>query len=184
MIPETAVTRPERPTDAAAVEALHRASFGPGAYARAAFRVREQAPHDRALSYVTERDGALLGSVRLTPVRIGERPGLLLGPLVVEPLFKGLGYGKALVRHAVTEAGKTEAQFVVLVGDEPYYGPLGFKPLPPKRVLMPGPVDPARVLVAELKSGVAEKLGGMVRGVMPSATIPSGRIGVAGRLQA
>jgi predicted N-acetyltransferase YhbS len=64
----------------------------------------------------------------------------------------------------LTEAAKTSAEFVVLVGDEPYYGPLGFKRLPPKRVLMPGPVDPARLLVAELKPGAADELEGVVRG--------------------
>ena len=45
MSPNT-ITRLERPTDAAAIDALQHAAFGPGAYARAAFRVREQAPHD------------------------------------------------------------------------------------------------------------------------------------------
>jgi predicted N-acetyltransferase YhbS len=158
------VTRPERPSDAPAVEALQRITFGPGAFARAAFRVREQAPHDPALSFVTERDGELIGSVRLTPIRVGERPGLLLGPLVVDPTYKGLGYGKALVRHAVAEARGAGHAFIVLVGDEPYYGPLGFKRLPPKRVTLPAPVDPARLLVTELKPGAARGLTGMVRG--------------------
>ena len=32
---------------------------------------------------------------------------------------------------------------------------------------MPGPVDPARLLVAELKPGAAEGLQGMVRGSAP-----------------
>ena len=48
------ISRLERPSDAAAIEALQHAAFGPGAYARAAFRVREQAPHDPALSFLTE----------------------------------------------------------------------------------------------------------------------------------
>ena len=46
MMPETIVTRPERPSDALAIDTLHHTAFGPGADARAAFRVREQAPHD------------------------------------------------------------------------------------------------------------------------------------------
>ena len=83
-MPETLLTRPELPSDDPAITALQQLSFGPGAYARAAFRVREQAPHDPSLSFVTERDGALIASVRLTPISIGERDGLLLGPLVVD----------------------------------------------------------------------------------------------------
>jgi predicted N-acetyltransferase YhbS len=156
-------TRPERPSDDSAIEALQQVAFGPGAYARAAFRVREQAPHDRTLSFVTERGGALVGSVRMTWVVVSERGGLFLGPLVVDPVYKGLGHGKALVRHAVAEAAKAGAGFVILVGDEPYYGPLGFHRLPPKRVTLPGPVDPARLLVAELENGAADALAGPLK---------------------
>jgi predicted N-acetyltransferase YhbS len=166
-MPEKIATRPERPSDAAAIDALQHVAFGPGAYARAAFRVREQAPHDRALSFVTERDGEIVGSVRMTPIAVGERRGLLLGPLVVDPCCKGLGYGKALIRLALDSARAAGCRFVVLVGDEPYYGPLGFRRLPIRRVTMPGPVDPARLLVAELMPGAADGLDGMVRGAPP-----------------
>jgi predicted N-acetyltransferase YhbS len=163
------LTRPEHPSDDASIEALHHLSFGPGAYARAAFRVREQAPHDRALSFVTERDGALIASVRMTPVHVGENAegGLLLGPLVVDPDYKGKGHGKALMRLVVEEARKAGYPYIILVGDQPYYWPFGFRPLPPGRVQMPGPVDPARLLVAELQPGAAERLSGMVRGAKP-----------------
>lgn len=168
-MPEKIVTRPEQPSDGPAIDALQQLSFGPGAYARAAFRVREQAPHALPLSFVTERDGQLIGSVRLTPVSIGEREGLLLGPLVVDPCCKNMGYGKALMRLALQEARKAGHAFVVLVGDEPYYGPFGFRRLPPKSVSMPGPVDPARLLVAELQPAAAEGLQGMVRGLRAPA---------------
>ena len=159
------ITRLERPSDAAAVDALQHAAFGPGAYARAAFRVREQAPHVPTLSFLTEINGELVGSVRMTPIRVGGATGLLLGPLVVEPAHKGQGYGKALMRHVMDEARKAGWPFVILVGDQPYYWPFGFRPLPPKRVAMPGPVDPARLLVAELVPGAAAGLRGLVQGV-------------------
>jgi predicted N-acetyltransferase YhbS len=172
-MPEQIATRPERPSDDAVINALQHAAFGPGAYARAAFRVREQAPHDCALSFVTERGGEIVGSVRMTPIGVGDRSGLLLGPLVVDPCCKGLGYGKALVRHAMEAARQAGWGFVILVGDEPYYGPLGFSKLPPKRVSMPGPVDPARLLVAELAPGAGERLHGMVRGLRAGCPAPS-----------
>ena len=177
------ITRLERPADAAVIEALQHAAFGPGAYARAAFRVREQAPHDPDLSFLTELDGALIGSVRMTPIRVGGDVdgalGLLLGPLVVEPAHKGQGHGKALMRLVMEEARKAGWPFVILVGDQPYYWPFGFRPLPPGKVQMPGPVDPARLLVAELKPG-AEGLRGMVRGTRAPASanpLPSLRRG-------
>jgi predicted N-acetyltransferase YhbS len=159
------LTRPERPEDDAAILALQHHAFGPGAYTRAAFRVREQAPHDLALSFVTEQDRIIIGSVRMTPIAVNDRYGYLLGPLVVDPAFAGQGHGKALVRQAVQAAREAGETFVILVGDEPYYAPLGFRRLPPKSVLMPGPVDPTRLLVAELKPGAAESLVGMVAGI-------------------
>ncbi len=166
------ITRLERPADAAVIEALQHAAFGPGAYARAAFRVREQAPHDPALSFLTELDGALVGSVRVTPILVGETArGLLLGPLVVEPAHKGLGHGKALMRLVMEEARQAGWRFVILVGDQPYYWPFGFRPLPRGAVQMPGPVDPARFLVAELQPGAAEGLKGMVRGIRPASVM-------------
>jgi predicted N-acetyltransferase YhbS len=169
-MPEQIVTRPERVSDAPLIEHLQRAAFGPGAYARAAFRVREQAPHDPDLSFVTERDGELIGSVRLTPIAVGDHRGMLLGPLVVDPCCKGLGFGKALVRLALERAREAGCRFIILVGDEPYYGPPGFIRLAPKRVTLPGPVDPARLLVAELQPGAAADLAGMVRGVARSSS--------------
>ncbi|MYZ46725.1 GNAT family N-acetyltransferase [Propylenella binzhouense] len=166
MITPQEAIRPERPDDEPAIAALQRAAFGPGAYARAAFRVREQAPHDPALSYVSEVDGRLVGSVRLTPIEVGSARGYLLGPLVVDPAFKNLGYGKALVRHVLACARRGGERFVLLVGDEPYYGLFGFRRVPGGGVLMPGPADPARILVAELVPGAADGLAGTVRGAV------------------
>jgi predicted N-acetyltransferase YhbS len=161
---ETFAIRPEEPGDDAAIRELQAAAFGPGAYARAAFRVREEAPHDPALSFVGLLGGRLVASVRLTPVRVGEARGLLLGPLVVEPAETGRGYGRALVRHALAEAAARGQAFVILVGDEPYYGPLGFARIASGRVRMPGPVDPARLLAAELTQGACSALEGLVAG--------------------
>ena len=99
----------------------------------------------------TARIGTLLvGSVRLSPVRIGETKALLLGPLTVEPAFRERGVGQALIERALKEAEAKGHRLVILVGDEPYYGKCGFKRIPPGRAIMPGPVDPARLLVAEL----------------------------------
>lgn len=156
--------RPEAPEDNPAIDALNDVAFGPGRYARAAYRLREGVPHDAGLSFVGEVDGALIGSVRLTPIVVGERPALLLGPLAVTPRWKDRGCGKALVRSAVEAARAQGHRLVLLVGDQPYYGPLGFSRVEPfGAVRMPGPVDPARLLVAELTPGAAAGLAGEVR---------------------
>ncbi len=153
----------ETPDDAFAIERLHERTFGPGRYAKTAYRLREQVPHTLALSFTARIGTLLVGSVRLSPVRIGETKALLLGPLTVEPAFRERGVGQALIDRALKEAAAGGHRLVILVGDEPYYGKAGFKPVPPGRVTMPGPVDPARLLVAELSPGAFEGVTGRVR---------------------
>ena len=151
---------PETEDDALAIERLHERTFGPGRYARTAYRIREGIGHDLALSYAARIGTLLVGSVRLSPVTVGAAKAMLLGPLTVEPPFRGRGIAKALVARALDEAKQKGEKLVVLVGDEPYYGPLGFKRIPKGRANMPGPVDPARLLVAELADGAFENVSG------------------------
>jgi len=157
----------ETPGDDAEIDHLHEIAFGPGRFARSAFRLREGVPHDPALSFVAKNGDTLIGSVRLTPILIGPEPALLLGPLAVLPPYKNKGAGKALVRRAVEEAGHLGHGLVVLVGDEPYYGPLGFRRVPHGSIAFPGPVDPDRILVCELVEGAAARAVGVARSERP-----------------
>src|ERR1700742_296499 len=95
---------PETDDDAAAIERLHERTFGPGRYARTAYRIREQLGHRLALSYPRRIGPLMVASVRLTPVRIGEPPALLLGPLTIEPPFRDRGIGKAMMERALKDA--------------------------------------------------------------------------------
>jgi len=96
--------RLETTEDASDVEALQAEAFGPGRFARTAFRVREGVPHRKDLSFVAWSGSALAGSVRLTRVYIGETPSLLLGPLTVAPAFKNRGIGRKLVQTVLETA--------------------------------------------------------------------------------
>jgi predicted N-acetyltransferase YhbS len=154
---------PETADDAPAIDRLHERTFGPGRYARSAFRIREGRAHLLALSFTARIGSLLIGSVRLTPIAIGETPALLLGPLTVEPPFRTRGVGTTLIERALKDAKTAKHKLVVLVGDEPFYGKLGFKIIPKGLVKMPGPVDPARLLVAELTPGAFEGVSGMIR---------------------
>ena len=153
----------ETADDAAAIERLHERTFGPGRYARSAYRIREGRAHSFDLSFTARIGTLLVGSVRLTPICIGDTPALLLGPLTVEPPFRSHGIGRALIERSLAEAKARQHKLVVLVGDEPFYGKSGFKRLPKGQVTMPGPVDPDRLLVAELIPGAANGVAGMVR---------------------
>ncbi len=154
---------PEAKGDAAAIERLHERTFGPGRYAKTAYRLREQVVHSLGLSFTARVGTLLVGSVRLSPVRIGDAKALLLGPLTVEPPFRDRGVGQALIAQALEEARAKGHRLVILVGDEPYYEKCGFKRIPPGRIVMPGPVDPDRLLVAELAEGAFEGISGTVR---------------------
>lgn len=159
--------RAEIPDDVAAIDALHDFAFGPGRFARTAQRLRDDVPADPDTSLVAlfgDRSGQRLGgSVRMTPIRIGDRPAQLLGPLAVHPDFGNRGVGRALVRAALEAAAARHWDLVLLVGDRPYYMPLGFQPTDPSAIRLPGPVDTRRVLLAELRPGAAAGVSGLVK---------------------
>jgi predicted N-acetyltransferase YhbS len=154
---------PETADDMVAIDRLHERTFGPGRYARTAYRIREGVGHRLDLSFTARIGTLLVGSVRLSPIRIGETPALLLGPLTVEPPFRDRGIGLALIERGLKDAKAKGHRLVVLVGDEPYYGRCGFKRIPKGAATMPGPVDPARLLVAELAEGAFAGVGGPIR---------------------
>lgn len=153
--------RPERPEEAAIVEALVEKSFGPGRYAKSAYRLREGVDPQAGLSFVAVEDGALRGSVRFWPVMVGATPALLLGPLAVESERRGRGMGIQLMQRALEEARARGHRAVILVGDLPYYARVGFAAI--GNVRLPGPVDRSRVLGLALADGALETLQGAVR---------------------
>jgi predicted N-acetyltransferase YhbS len=156
------VVTPELAKDAAAVERLAERAFGPGRFARTAYRIREVAASDPALSFVAHISTLLVGANRMTPVRCGVAPALLLGPLLVDPAFRSRGIGAALVEQSLAAARAAGHTLVVLVGDEAYYRRFGFARVAPGRLALPGPVDPARLLVRELVEGAFAAARGLV----------------------
>jgi predicted N-acetyltransferase YhbS len=158
------VLEAETPADAEAVEKLNERVFGPGRFARTAYRLRETTPPDLSLSFVARVGSLLVAANRMTPIFIGATPAFLLGPLIVEPVFRSQGIGEALVARSLEAAKAAGATLSILVGDEPYYGRMGFKRTPAGRLQMPGPVDPARLLYCEIAPGAFEGVQGPVRG--------------------
>lgn len=165
MTPEISV-RHVLPDDLPQVCALHARVFGPGRFARTAYRIRHGTPPISPYCRKALLDGKLVASIRITAVTIGAQPGaLLLGPLAVEPEWAGQGFGRRLVAEALEAARADGVRLVVLVGDLPYYGRFGFIRVAPDQIRLPGPVDPARLLAAELSPGALEAYSGMVTGV-------------------
>ena len=159
-------TRLVTPGDIGRISALHARVFGPGRFARTAYRVREgKGPMSPFCRLAVDGD-RLVASLRFTEISIGGRDGaLLLGPLAVDPDYAGKGYGRRMIAEGIADATRRGRRLIVLVGDLPYYGRFGFKPVPPGRIVFPGPVDPARILALELAEGATADYAGPIAAV-------------------
>src|SRR5580704_1805709 len=113
--------RLETPQDAARIEALNAESFGPGRFAKSAYRLREGVKPIGALSCVAVEKEILRGSVRFWPITVGGHEELLLGPLAVQSDQRGRGIGIALMQTGIAAARNGSWRAILLVGDEPYY---------------------------------------------------------------
>ncbi len=160
--PQNWQVRPERPSDGPGVDALNRDAFGPGRFAKSAYRLREGVGPVAGLSFVAVENDILRGSVRFWPIKVGGHEALLLGPLAVETSQRGRGIGFGLMQAGIAAAHDGPWSAILLVGDEPYYTKAGFSRLPPGRVSFPGPVDQDRILGLSLKPGGLLNLSGQV----------------------
>ncbi|ADJ24196.1 GCN5-related N-acetyltransferase [Hyphomicrobium denitrificans ATCC 51888] len=157
------VIRKAVPKDVPEISRLHARVFGPGRFARSAYRVREGKGHLSRYCLVAHLGGQLIASLRMTEITIGGRPGAaLLGPVAVDPDHRNIGLGTKLMNEAIEAARVGGTSLVVLVGDDPYYGRFGFKVVPAGQIVFPGPVNPARLLVRELKDGALAEFRGLI----------------------
>lgn len=154
--------RHERPEDGPAIDALLDKSFGPGRFAKTAYRLREGVSCIEALSFVAEEDGEIRGTIRYWPIRIGGKPSLMLGPVAVLPEHRGRGMAVELMTRTLALAAEMGHRAVILVGDEPYYARVGFAKIARGMMTMPGPVDYARLLGRDLAPGGLAELSGAI----------------------
>jgi predicted N-acetyltransferase YhbS len=151
----------------AEVEALLDQCFGLGRRTKTTYRLREgERPVSELCHVAHDASGRLIGAISFWDLRIGEAgtPALLLGPLAVAPDLQGMGVGRALMHRGIAGARGLGHRLVILVGDQPYYGRVGFRQVPSGQLLLPGPVDPARLLYLELEPGALQAAQGLVTG--------------------
>ena len=163
---------PERPADGEAIEPLLDRTFGDARRQKTVYRLRAGIRPVPELCFVAIDDaGDMLASLRFWPVRVdgqGEPPAdgpqaILLGPLAVEPKQQGRGIGRALVRQGLDTARRMPVELCVVVGEPAYYQPYGFVPATPQGLILPGPVEPRRFQVLELRPGALEGVRGRIR---------------------
>lgn len=156
---------------AARSETLLDRAFGIGRRTKTSYRFREREMPVPGLSFglwMASSDAGsedvLIAVISFWRLKIGQAgdDAIMLGPLAVEPLLQGKGLGRTLMAHALAEAARLGHRLVILVGDAPYYGPFGFVRVPDGRLILPGPVDPDRLLYLELVPGTFEGMSGLV----------------------
>lgn len=169
--PADLTTRPVEAADLTKISTLHQRCFGPGRFARTAYRVREGTPDISPFSRVAFLAGKLVGAIHFTPIATGGAVGaLLLGPLAVEPELAGRGIGARLIAEGLDAARADGIGCVLLVGNMSYYARFGFKPVPPGRILLPGPADPHRMLACDLLTGDTDQRQGLVTACVGTPT--------------
>jgi predicted N-acetyltransferase YhbS len=154
--------RAERAADVAAREALLDACFGENRHDRTCQRLRDGRAPAAGLALSAVREGTLVGTVRLWHVSAGGRPALVLGPLAVDPAFRELGIGAALMQQALAAARARGHAAVILLGDAPYYARFGVSPEKTGVLALPGPFERDRLLAIEFQAGALDGADGMI----------------------
>ena len=154
--------RAERASDVVAREALLDACFGDNRHARTCQRLRDRRAPAEGLALSALAQGRLVGTLRLWRVSAGGLPALVLGPLAVDPMYRKLGLGAALMNHALAAASARGHGAVILLGDAAYYARFGFSALMTGELWLPGPFERDRLLGLELRKGALAGASGMI----------------------
>ncbi len=153
------------PKDLGAIDHLLDLGFGLGRRVKTSYRLREGSAAVAGLSLaIRDKELGVVGAISFWPLAIGEQgfPALLLGPLAVNPARQNIGIGRALMGEGLWRARAKGHALVLLVGDQPYYGRIGFNRVPDGKLALPGPFDPKRLLYLELVPGALRQAHGMV----------------------
>ena len=130
-------------------------SFGPGRFARSVYRLREIKGRETDFSYVNEKNNEILSSIQYFQTYLNEDLlGLLLGPLAVEPRYRGQGFGEALVEKTIQIIKKeTNYDFILVIGDNEYYKKFGFEKIKHGLNFF-GPVNIDKVLILDINGKI------------------------------
>ncbi len=166
---------PEDPArQAEAIEALFDRTFGPGHFAKTAERLREFSCSLPEISRVALHDGQVIGVCRVWPLVVGPSRALFYGPVAVAPEHRGHRLSLEIMAAAL-EAGRAAGwPAALLIGAPELFGEVGFTAAPKGRLILPGPQDPARILIRDL-AGDASVLEGRV--TAPRAARPAAKGG-------
>ena len=118
---------------------------------RSKVRGNAQALPTLSFAAVDEHD-LLVATIQAWPVALTDSNGrahplIMVGPVAVLPERQGEGFGSALMLAQAQAIDPAAPLPQVLIGDEPYYGRFGFSAEHTGGWTLPGPWDPARLLL-------------------------------------
>jgi predicted N-acetyltransferase YhbS len=152
--PDTATIIPLDNVDPALVEQLLDSAFEPERRTRTAYKVREGVDYLPALSFAAlDATEMLVGTIQCWPVALTDpggraHPLIMVGPVAVVPDRQGEGFGQALMSASLSGIDSRAPLPQVMIGDADYYGRFwGFTNEYTQGWDLPGPFDPARLLV-------------------------------------
>ena len=147
----------EGPADGPEIDALLDRAFGSDRLNKTSYRYREGIAPLAALVPGRTRARRSVGAIRYWPIRLADRPALLLGPLAIEPARQNQGIGRALTAASLARAEALGWRLVFLVGDPGYYARYGFT-VAPAGIVMPGE-SPMRLQYRTLLGGALPAAG-------------------------
>ena len=123
--------RPERPSDAEAIQAIVTSAFESAPHSdgtEAAIVERLRTNGALTLSLVAECEGEAVGHVAFSPVTINgvHTDWLGLAPIAILPIWQRKGIGEALVRSGLDRIAAMDAAGCVVLGDPAFYRRFGF----------------------------------------------------------
>lgn len=138
----------------ATIDSVLDAAFGHDRRQRTAYAVRRGMAAIATYCFAMRDGDAVTGTIQCWPVAIFDdggrtHPMVMVGPVAVLPERQRTGIGQVLMDTAIhaidNNASPTPPQ--VMIGDEEYYGRWGFHAEPDRDWALPGPFDPARLLI-------------------------------------
>ncbi|MDF2192800.1 N-acetyltransferase [Paraflavitalea sp. CAU 1676] len=163
------IIRQEEPADIPAVYAMNSEAFGQDKEAKLVDALRKNdAVFVPGLSLVATADGAIVGHILFTKIKIVDQGGhefesLALAPMAVSKAFQKHGIGRQLIGQGLIVAKELGFTSVIVLGHEYYYPRFGFLPSSKWHIYPPFQV-PANVYMAiELVEGGLQHVTGTVQ---------------------
>ncbi|MCD2425706.1 N-acetyltransferase [Niabella pedocola] len=159
--------RKEHSADVTAISAVNEEAFGRADEANLVDLLRNSSAFVPELSLVAETNGAIVGHVLFTKIKIIDSfnhrfESLALAPIAVRSSFQRKGIGAALIQAGLNKAREIGYLSVIVLGHETYYPKFGFQPASRWNIQPPFDVPDEAFMAVELVECGLKQVSGIV----------------------